>query len=131
MIDTHELNRLRAANAMLLEENRQLRATLAIEQSIADVSHFAPLGLTITQTRLLALLMARKIVSRPAAMEAIYGDADDAPENHIVCVMICHIRKRLARYGVAVETRYKLGWSIPPEGKERLRVAIEPRSMAA
>ena len=56
-------------------------------------------GLTPTESRLMALLATKagKVVKRSAVMDAMYFDTDDAAEAKITDVLICKIRKKLAK----------------------------------
>ena len=56
-------------------------------------------GLTPTESRLMGLLATKagKVVKRSAVMDAMYFDTDDAAEAKITDVLVCKIRKKLAK----------------------------------
>lgn len=70
--------------------------------------------------RLLALLVARPIVSNDAALIALYGNLPESEQpdgSKIIHVMICKLRKELKREGVEIFTRYGQGYFLNDTGK--------------
>ncbi len=75
---------------------------------------WAKYGLTASELRLVELLNAKRgrIVTRSAMMNALYFDRnpDDEPEQKIVDVYICRIRKRLAGSDIVIDAVPGLGY---------------------
>ncbi|MCA0366790.1 MAG: winged helix-turn-helix domain-containing protein [Proteobacteria bacterium] len=82
-------------------------------------------GLTKNEGRLLGVLLEREIVTKDTAMAALYRDRGDRePEVKIVDVFICKARKKLKPFGVSIETRWGVGYSMSPASKAAARRQI-------
>lgn len=109
----------------LLEERvEQLEEALGltIEPSVA-------LGLTSYEARLFGLLMARERCTceqMMLALSALKPDGD-APATPVIKVHICRARKKLARFGVRIETLRGQGYRLAPADKERARQLLASR----
>ena len=67
-------------------------------------------GLTVQQARLFGALLEREVLTKDAAMAALYRDrGDDEPEMKIVDVFVCHIRRKLKPFGIEIGTRWGVG----------------------
>ena len=73
-------------------------ANAYLEPSVKD--DWLKYGLTPTECRFMNLLATKagKIVKRSAIMDAMYFDTDDAAEPKVMDVLICKIRKKLAKH---------------------------------
>jgi two-component system, cell cycle response regulator CtrA len=106
-----------------LEETvRQLR-----EQLVPDVTFPREIGLTRMENAVLSFLLARSpnVVSRDRITHAIYFDKDDAPVSKVVDVMVFHLRRKLAPYGVEILTRWGSGFAIDRAGASILNAMLE------
>lgn len=106
----------------LEEEVRQLRAYTFGEQDAAPV----PAGVTLVATprRIWGCLWHRRgrLWSRGELLDALYRDADSAPEPRILNVYICRLRQSLRGTGAVIETVLGNGWRLaewPPEWEGR------------
>lgn len=82
-------------------------------------------GLTGSEARLFGALLEREMVTKDAAMSALYRDhGDDEPEVKIVDVFICKIRKKIAVFGLTIETIWSVGYRLSPESKALAREMI-------
>jgi two-component system cell cycle response regulator CtrA len=62
-------------------------------------------GLTPAEARVFAHLASREMGTRQSIMLALYSDRpNEEPEIKIVDVFVCKMRKKLARFGVRIET---------------------------
>jgi two-component system cell cycle response regulator CtrA len=110
-----ELDRLR-------EENELLRLRVdELEQIMLRPELPLCLKITRRQSQVLGLLLARPVVSTADAMTALYElGTGDPPNDTIVSVLVCHLRRRLKPFGINIETLWGRGYRLPPEDKERL-----------
>lgn len=99
----------------LTEENRQLREQLFGNQ----FSYFPGLGLSGLETKLLACLMARQMVTHELALNALYGDRPDAdyPDPNAIKVFVSKLRYKLAKKGMKIETVWARGYRLDSETK--------------
>lgn len=75
-------------------------------------------GLTATEARLFGCLLAAELVTREAFMAALYRDLrKDPPEEKIIDVFVCKIRRKLKPFGIEIATRWGQGHALTPEAK--------------
>jgi two-component system cell cycle response regulator CtrA len=95
--------------ATLRERIRQLEEAL----SPTDAAPPVEWGLTATQARVYAHLASRERATRQSIMTALYGTRpNDDPEMKIVDVFICHIRRKVAPFGVRINTIWGQGYAL-------------------
>jgi two-component system cell cycle response regulator CtrA len=88
-------------------------------------------GLTVLEARLFGALLERELLTKDAAMAALYRDrGDDEPEMKIIDVFVCKLRKKLRPYGMTIETRWGVGYEMSADMKARAR-AMLPAAAAA
>jgi two-component system cell cycle response regulator CtrA len=70
--------------------------------------------LTTKEARVFSHLTTRQIASKRTIMQALYFDqhSDDEPQEKIVDVFVCKMRKKLKPYGVQIETIWGQGYSL-------------------
>lgn len=103
------LTRQREEIETLRERVRQLEALLLP----ADTGVPSEWGLTRTEARLFVHLTSRQIATIDTIMTALYGNrSGDEPDDRIVAVYLCKLRKKLSRYGVVIECIWGLGYSL-------------------
>lgn len=102
--------------------------TYDLATSIAYVGN-EPVRLTRKESDVLRVLMLRKgkVVSKEMMIEQIYGD-DDLPQEKIVDVFICKIRRKFAEVGApnAIETVWGRGYVLHENPEDQMA----PRSFA-
>lgn len=101
--------RLQERIAFLEEENCQLKA--ALNGDGQPLPAWFP-HLTKSEASMFRLLIARKIVSRDAAMLTLYGEQADPPEEKIIDVWIAKLRRKISPVGISIETAWGQGWSL-------------------
>jgi hypothetical protein len=85
------------------------------------------LGFTTTEQRILGMLSRRAICRAEAIFMAVWGGrpAADMPEQKIVDVFVCKIRKKLKPHGICVFTKYSEGYYLSQDGKKSLHALCE------
>lgn len=114
----------------LLAENAELRDRVeALEDTlVAAIPPMAVADLTRTEMMLLGLLKGRPFVTKDQAMTVLYGDRiDEMPEEKIVDVFDCKIRRKVKGHGIEIETIWGQGWRLTPSS----RAALEKLEAAA
>ncbi|MBE7198377.1 MAG: helix-turn-helix domain-containing protein [Parafilimonas terrae] len=122
----------------LLEQVRQLEEALAPKAILPRTWR-----LTATEERLLRALRAvgPNVLHHERAMLALYGMLDEAPQQKILDVLICKIRRKLmeAQAQIRIETIWGRGWRLSPEscarfdalvGEDRARWTARARAVA-
>ncbi|MGU3668446.1 helix-turn-helix domain-containing protein [Methylobacterium sp. A49B] len=122
----------------LLEQVRQLEEALAPTAILPRTWR-----LTATEERLLRALRAvgPNVLHHERAMLALYGMLDEAPQQKILDVLVCKIRRKLmeAQAQVRIETIWGRGWRLSPEscarfdalvGEDRARWAAQAQAVA-
>lgn len=113
--------------ANLKRTNGQLRERIRELEDLFTEGWYSPseLGLGNYQTRILGLLMHKEYVTKGNLFTALYGDLDpdEWPDNPDKCigVMICGLRKKLRRYDIHIVVKYRTGWRLLDDGKQKLR----------
>lgn len=128
-----------AAKADFATLEHQLHAALATIQSLRDQIEVLeqaligrdpmPLVLQLTQTEnlVLAFLAQRDQATKGQIMTALYGlrpAEHEIPEQKIVDVFVCKLRKKVVPFGITIETVWGIGYALPPQSKQRLRDLI-------
>ncbi|MGA9855081.1 MAG: winged helix-turn-helix domain-containing protein [Gammaproteobacteria bacterium] len=110
------------ARETIEQQNRrigELEAALAKALSVPQIP--PQLRLTPTEAKVLEALLARAEATKEAILLHLYSTrCDDAPEIKIVDVLVFRIRKKLARHGLKIETRWGRGYALPPETRAGL-----------
>lgn len=73
------------------------------------------------EEQILGMMMGRERMTREAIYTVLYGASHDQPGSNVISVYISRIRKKLEPFGVTIETSWRLGWSLSPLMKDRLR----------
>ena len=68
------------------------------------------------------ILMKNRAPRTETFMTALFSeDADDPPEEKILDVWICKMRKKLKPHGIEIKTHWGECWEIPESSKARAR----------
>ncbi len=107
-------------------EERDLLAdrVTQLEALLRDPDWMAPpeFRLTQSETRVLDLLLRRRLVTKDGLMAALYGDEiDEQPDIKITDQFICKIRAKLKPFGITIHTRWGVGWYMIPSTQDRVR----------
>lgn len=117
--------------ARLIEERDALRETVRqMEEALAPPYVLPPAwGLTRTEERFLRAIRSASphIVHRERAMVAVYGLADEAPQEKTLDVYLTKIRAKLrgASTGVEIETVWGRGWRLDAVSAARFDAATK------
>ena len=123
MSDTARLTALREENEILREQVRQLEEALAPRGVLPKAWR-----LTGKEEMLLRALRAvgPNVLHHERAMLALYGMWEDMPEQKIIDVFICKIRRKLmeAQAQIRIETVWGRGWRMTPESCAMFDAAV-------
>lgn len=112
----------------LMTVNRRLEDRIQQLEEALGVLVLPPLewGLTKNEGRLIGVLLERELVTKDTAMAALYRDRGESePEVKIVDVFICKARKKLRPFGIQIDTRWGVGYSMSAASKAAARQQIE------
>lgn len=108
------------------QENELLREQVRrLERALIDTK---PLpfewGLTGQEARLFGVMVNRRLATSDSIMAALYRDFGlDEPEEKIVDVLVCKIRKKLKPFGVTIQTIWGQGYALEDGVRSQLRSA--------
>jgi DNA-binding response OmpR family regulator len=104
-------------NETLREENRQLK------KALSGASEPPPFfGFTKSEATIFSVLLANRAPRAEAFMNALFStDADDPPEEKILDVWICKMRKKLKPFGIEIKTHWGECWEMPEASKVNAR----------
>jgi two-component system cell cycle response regulator CtrA len=112
----------RAPGGVLERENDALRDEIDALKTSMGIAWAPPaeFGLTGYESRALGRLLKGGLVSKESLMTALYSDRpDDEPQIKIVDVFICKMRRKLAGFGINIETRWGRGYELSPAALAR------------
>lgn len=105
-----ELRSLREENESLRERVRQMRDELASPDLVVPRA----LRLTPSEEIVFRHLLTRDLASRRSIAMALWSDrSGDEPDEVIISVHICRLRRKLRAERVTIENVWGRGWSIP------------------
>lgn len=85
---------------------------------ISSPRYAVPLNLTPMQDKIMGLLMTQDVVSGEVFQNKLGITTDSR-------VAMYYLRERLAKHGIEVQSRRKVGYWLTPEAKERVRAILE------
>lgn len=77
-------------------------------------------GLTKTEAELFGILKRSPVVLRDRMRTALYGLWADPPLTNVIAVHVCHMRRKLAPFGISIKASRDGRYWIPQEQKARL-----------
>lgn len=107
----------------LEDENAVLRARIdELERALfADAPVPLEWRLTAQEARVVGVLLQRPMATKEAVMATLYrNDGKDEAEIKIVDVFICKARKKLAPFGIRINTIWGQGYSIDESIRQRV-----------
>lgn len=113
-------------------DNERLREQIARLEAAMGLGFIAPLEWNLTQAeaRVMGALTTRDLLTKDAAMAVLYRDfGREEPEIKIVDVFICKIRKKVAPFGIRIETMWGQGYYLTAE--HRAAVSKQAEAWAA
>lgn len=118
----------------LATENELLRARVEQLECALGTDQIAPAAfhLSHSETRVFGVLMKRGIATRDMIMLALYGGRPDSDVGvDIIMVFICHIRAKVKRFGIEIDTVKRYGYRMTPEMKAKVRGLMQQEGMSA
>lgn len=113
--------------AIVEDENERLRERVRQLEELLGARWRPPLEwrLTAQEARFMGVLVHRDQPTKNAFMAALYRDtgADEAEEK-IVDVLACKIRKKVAPFGVEIQTIWGHGYALPDHQREALKAGV-------
>jgi two-component system cell cycle response regulator CtrA len=113
------------ARAKLLDgENEELRGRVRQLEEAIGMAVEPPLvfGLTKSEAIMFGVLLNNRAPRKETFMTAVFSDRiDDPPEQKIIDVWMCKIRKKLKPYGIEIETCWGVGYAMSEACKMRAR----------
>jgi two-component system cell cycle response regulator CtrA len=123
-----QLARLEALEA----ENQRLRDRVTQLEEVVGFSIDLPifLGLTTHEARLFGALLKRPVWTKEQLLFALYSGRhdDEQPEIKIIDVYVCKARKKLARWGIEIETLWGQGYRLAPDMRTKALALIGERA---
>lgn len=121
---------LRDAYVESLEaENDVLRGRIAMLEAEIGLRNNVPLlfGLTGSESRLMSMLLQRGFATKEQLLIAVTSDVtgNKVPEIKIVDVYICKMRKKLAPFGIVIETTWGRGYNLDEENRDKVRLYLK------
>lgn len=112
-----------------IEELEELVRQLK-EQLVPPLTFPLQFKLTSSETNLLAFLYARAphVIPRERINAALWLDDGVAPYVKIIDVLVCKLRKKLAPFGVDVETSWGVGYRLSASARDRLEQLMNAES---
>jgi two-component system cell cycle response regulator CtrA len=107
---------------VLERENEELRETIAIlrSENVHDEWMAAPeLMLTAKEEEICRVLLKRSRVHREALHRLLYLQEPET-ELKIIDVFVCKVRKKLAPFGVVIQTIWGQGYTLAEGSREKL-----------
>ncbi len=112
---------------ILTEKTERLEAELAnLKAELYGQGWEAPreIGLTNMEAVIVQVLVASERVRTPAflieATRSVPSCKKDFPSGKLIEAKICHIRRKLAPYGLKIETQWGHGFRLAPASRARL-----------
>ena len=124
--------------SVLARENRLLRERLAeLEGGQSDAGESIALqrrmSLTRKEAAVVSILLSRESASTGAILSSLYADrvGSETPDPKIVDVFVHKTRKKLADYGITIDTIWGTGYALTSASKQRIREMLEQPAEAA
>jgi two-component system, cell cycle response regulator CtrA len=116
----------------LEDENEELRGRIQqLEDELAWTGVVFPIewALTGRESQVLCSLMGREVCTKAYVHTMLYStDPDGGAEIMIVNVFICKMRKKLTPYGIKIETRWGIGYSLSQESRTSLKGYVHAKA---
>src|SRR5476651_1358718 len=113
---------------VLEAENETLRDRVRdLEKEIGMAAEPPPMfGFTRSEAVMFGVFMANRTCQVSTFMTALFSlDVDDPPEEKILDVWVCSMRKKLKPHGIAIKTHWGVGYEMPEASKARARELME------
>lgn len=108
-------NLQRENEALRVEVDTLAERIIQLQELLAPPAVIVPVEwkLTPTEQRMFCALACRDTLSREQALAVMYGASNrELPDRKLVDVLVAHIRRKLAPFGVEIETLWGLGYAL-------------------
>lgn len=108
-------------------ENASLRAKVAYLEEVLTGDHLSlppEWRLTRSEARMFGCLVGSPFATKQMLMTALYFDRpdDDEPDIKIIAIHMCHLRRKLAPFGIAIEFgEIGRGYCLPDDARARFK----------
>jgi len=127
MMQPSRIEALETENDLLRAQIVQLECALGADQTAPAVFQFSG-----SEARVFGVLMRRGVATRDMIMLALYGGRPDSDVGvDIIMVFICHIRAKVKRFGIEIDTVKRYGYRLTPEMKAKVRGLMQQEGMSA
>lgn len=119
--------------AAIEAENDELREKVRVLEELVGFREEVPpiFCLTPAEGRVLGFLTKREVATKEQIMMAIYTDRPWIDvEIKIVDVFVCKIRKKIAKFGVEIDTIWGRGYRMLPASKAIIKQFLTPEPVA-
>jgi DNA-binding response OmpR family regulator len=113
---------------ILEAENDQLRERIWQLEEAMGMNWAPPLEFQLSgsEATLLGVMMTKPMATKEMLFSGLYAlRSDDPPEQKIIDVLICKVRKKVAPYGIVIETVWGRGYALTAESKMKIRAMLE------
>ena len=109
----------------------QLEQVLGIDRSLGGKMRDA-FGLEPAFVPILGMIYKREFVTRGGLYTVVYGGRPECewPDERILDVQICKLRKVLKKFGITIKTKWGEGWYMTRANKANVRAALDARAAA-
>lgn len=111
-----------------MSELERLRDRVEELEELLGMSFDPPnqFGLTITEAKIIGVLIKREIANSAFIHAAIYGGLPecDQPDEKTIDVHLCKARKKLKAHGIRIYNRYNVGYYLDASVRAQLKNPI-------
>jgi two-component system, cell cycle response regulator CtrA len=116
-------------------ELEEAKARIRSLEAELGVSTPVPLsfGLTGAQTCVMGIILKRPLATKNALMTGLYHARSaeaEVPAEKIVDVIVCHVRRKVAPFGIEIETIWGQGWRMSDDHKQRVHDLVHQERAA-
>ncbi len=114
------MNEVQELRERVIQLEGLLRFNETPDEQIALAARY---GLSRTQAKMTEMLLKRDLVQAKSLYTMLYGMRPecDQPDEDVVAVHLCKLRKALDLFDIAITTRWGFGWYFDAETKARIR----------
>lgn len=126
------MHTLQRPNYSLLDHDVLVERIIQLEDELGRDFEIHPrYNLTTSEMALLGAIYGTKgVCSKDHAYTVLYGMHDDPPEQKIMDVFVCKLRRKLRPHGVEIKTIWGRGWYLEEEDRAKVEnMRFKPASV--